>query len=117
MLLGPLNCEINYEEAVKFDPIKHHSCLCPLVNGNLAGTCCGSSSGSNGVSVMALCAWKLTLDALEDFQSLGHVSNQIRESKHADLRSLYKDDHLINGPKLWRTTPLVEAMRETDFIY
>ncbi|KAF1001754.1 uncharacterized protein LOC141703480 [Apium graveolens] len=95
---GPPNCESNYEEAVEFDPIKHHSYFCPWVNGNVAGAGFDRSSGSSGVSAMVLCGWKLTLDALEEFQSLGHVPNQIRESESA--ASLYKDDHLTNGPKL-----------------
>ncbi|KAL1820829.1 hypothetical protein ACET3Z_015698 [Daucus carota] len=84
---GPPNFESNYEEAVEFDPIKHHSYFCPWVNENVAGAGCGS--GSTGVSAIPLCGWKLTLDALDEFQSLGHVPNQIRESESA--ASLFKN--------------------------
>lgn len=83
---------------MEFDPIKHHNYFCPWVNENVAGAGCGTSNSSSGVSAMALCGWKLTLDALEEFQSIGHVPNQVRESESA--ASLYKDDHLTNGPKL-----------------
>ncbi|XP_052178558.1 uncharacterized protein LOC127792191 isoform X2 [Diospyros lotus] len=97
--IGPPNGESNYEEAVEFDPIRHHNYFCPWVNGNVAAAGCSSSSGSssNGGSV-ALCGWQLTLDALDAFQSLGHIPNQTVESESA--ASLYKDDHLTSNRKL-----------------
>ena len=43
--IGPPNGESNYEEAVEFDPIRHHNYFCPWVNGNVAAAGCSSSSG------------------------------------------------------------------------
>nr|GEY12670.1 zinc finger, C3HC [Tanacetum cinerariifolium] len=64
----PLNGERNFEEAMEFDPIKHHNFFRPWVNGNVAATGVsnndGSSSSSGGFS---LCSWQLTLDALDGF--------------------------------------------------
>lgn len=86
---GPPNGESNYEEAVEFDPIKHHNYFCPWVNGNVAAAGCNSSSGSSSsAGAVALCGWQLTLDALDAFQSLGHVPIQTVESESA--ASLYK---------------------------
>ncbi|KAL6975530.1 hypothetical protein U1Q18_024326 [Sarracenia purpurea var. burkii] len=97
--IGPPNGESNYEEAVEFDPIKHHNFFCPWVNGNVAAAGCSSSSGSSSsAGAIALCGWQLTLDALDAFQSLGHVPVQTVESESA--ASLYKDDHLTSSRKL-----------------
>ncbi|KAL7218458.1 hypothetical protein ACSBR2_011677 [Camellia fascicularis] len=97
--IGPPNGESNYEEAVEFDPIKHHNYFCPWVNGNVAAAGCSSSSGSSSsAGVIALCGWQLTLDALDAFQSLGHVPVQTVESESA--ASLSKDDHLTPSRKL-----------------
>ncbi|GMP66321.1 hypothetical protein CsSME_00026721 [Camellia sinensis var. sinensis] len=87
--LGPPNGESNYEEAVEFDPIRHHNYFCPWVNGNVAAAGCSSSSGSSSnAGAVAFCGWQLTLDALDAFQSLGHIPNQTVESESA--ASLYK---------------------------
>ncbi|KAL7591227.1 hypothetical protein Lser_V15G34986 [Lactuca serriola] len=96
--LGPPNGESNFEEAVEFDPIKHHNFFCPWVNGNVAaagvevgvGPTSTSSGGGGG------CGWQLTLDALDGFQ--GPEPNQTLESESA--ASLYKDDHQVSGRKL-----------------
>ncbi|THF98291.1 hypothetical protein TEA_022409 [Camellia sinensis var. sinensis] len=85
----PPNGESNYEEAVEFDPIRHHNYFCPWVNGNVAAAGCSSSSGSSSnAGAVAFCGWQLTLDALDAFQSLGHIPNQTVESESA--ASLYK---------------------------
>ncbi|KAM7492449.1 hypothetical protein LguiA_035370 [Lonicera macranthoides] len=95
--IGPPNGESNYEDAVEFDPIKHHNYFCPWVNGNVAAAGCNSSSGSSSsAGAVALCGWQLTLDALDAFQSLGHVPIQTVESESA--ASLYKDDHRTPPP-------------------
>ncbi|KAI8557950.1 hypothetical protein RHMOL_Rhmol04G0050900 [Rhododendron molle] len=87
--IGPPNGESNYDEAVEFDPIKHHNYFCPWVNGNVAAAGCSSSSGSSSsAGAIALCGWQLTLDALDAFQSLGHLPIQTVESESA--ASLYK---------------------------
>ncbi|KAG8364821.1 hypothetical protein BUALT_Bualt18G0038500 [Buddleja alternifolia] len=96
---GPPNGGSNYEEAVEFDPIKHHNHLCPWVNGNVAAAGSSSSSGSgSSAGTIALCGWQVTLDALEAFQSQGQVPVQTVESESA--ASMYKDDHLAPGRKL-----------------
>ncbi|XP_073058308.1 uncharacterized protein [Primulina eburnea] len=96
---GPPNGESNYDEAIEFDPIKHHNYFCPWVNGDVAAAGCGSSSGSSSTAVsLALCGWQLTLDALDAFQAQGHVPVQTVESESA--ASMYKDDHLTPGRKL-----------------
>ncbi|OIT00265.1 PREDICTED: uncharacterized protein LOC109228800 isoform X1 [Nicotiana attenuata] len=96
---GPPIGESNYDEAVEFDPIKHHNFFCPWVNGNVAAAGCSSSgSSSSNAGAIALCGWQLTLDALDSFQSLGHVPVQTVESESA--ASLYKDDHRATGRKL-----------------
>ncbi|KAK1353867.1 Zinc ion-binding protein [Heracleum sosnowskyi] len=95
---GPPNGENNYEEAVEFDPIKHHNYFCPWVNGNVAAAGSSSNSGSgSGASAIALCGWQLTLDALDSFQSLGQAPVQTVESESA--ASLCKDDQLTPGRK------------------
>ncbi|KAL8150250.1 hypothetical protein V2J09_020058 [Rumex salicifolius] len=83
----PPNGESNYEEGVEFDPLKHHNPFCPWVNGNVAAAGCISNSASAAAPV-ALCGWQLTLDALDTFQSVGHVPVQPVESESA--ASLYK---------------------------
>ncbi|XP_076940917.1 uncharacterized protein LOC143610279 [Bidens hawaiensis] len=98
--LGPPNGESKYEEAVEFDPIKHHNFFCPWVNGNVAAA--GVTDHNNGAgsssssSALALCGWQLTLDALDGFQ--GAEQNQTVESESA--ASLYKDEHKASGKKL-----------------
>ncbi|CAK9160265.1 unnamed protein product [Ilex paraguariensis] len=96
--IGPPNGESNYEEPVEFDPIQHHNYFCPWVNGNVAAAGCSSTSGSSSsAGAIALCGWQLTLDALDAFQSLGHIPIQTMESESA--ASMYKDDHLTPGQK------------------
>ncbi|XP_021741978.1 uncharacterized protein LOC110708199 isoform X2 [Chenopodium quinoa] len=93
---GPPNGASNFE-GVEFDPIKHHNSFCPWVNGNVAAAGC-STVASSSAGVVALCGWQLTLDALDAFQSLGHIPVQAVESESA--ASLYKDDHLTSSHKL-----------------
>nr|GEV27077.1 zinc finger, C3HC [Tanacetum cinerariifolium] len=85
--IGPPNGESNFEEAVEFDPIKHHNFFCPWVNGNVAAAGVSNNDGSSSSSGgLALCGWQLTLDALDGFQAL--EPNQTVESESA--ASLYK---------------------------
>ncbi|XP_076891324.1 uncharacterized protein LOC143542668 [Bidens hawaiensis] len=94
--IGPPNGESNFEEAVEFDPIKHHNFFCPWVNGNVAAAgVTKSNSSSSSAGALALCGWQLTLDALDGFQTLD--PNQTVESESA--ASLYKDDRQISGRK------------------
>lgn len=72
---------------VEFDPIKHHNRFCPWVNGNVAAAGC-STGVSSSAGAVALCGWQLTLDALDNFQSHGHIPVQAVESESA--ASLYK---------------------------
>lgn len=67
---------------MEFDPIKHHNCFCPWVNGNVAAAGC-SNIGSSSSGAVALCGWQLTLDALDTFQSIGNVQIQTMESESA----------------------------------
>ncbi|THU52321.1 hypothetical protein C4D60_Mb10t02770 [Musa balbisiana] len=86
---GIVNGENEYEvETGEFDPIKHHNRYCPWVNGNVAAAGCNSDSGSSSSNSEVHCGWELTLDALDNFQSLGHVPNQMMQSESA--ASLYK---------------------------
>lgn len=86
---GPANGESNYEtEPVEFDPINKHNPFCPWVNGNVAAAGSSCNGSSSGASSVALCGWQLTLDALDAFQSLGHVPVQTMESESA--ASMYK---------------------------
>ncbi|GFZ07586.1 IAP-like protein 1 [Actinidia rufa] len=139
--IGPPNGESNYEEAVEFDPIKHHNYFCPWVNGNVAAAGCSSSSGSSSsAGAIALCGWQLTLDALDAFQSLGHVPAQTVESESAAslykclcLALLFSDfvglglcQHAVDSlvllkmiielqvEKFWRATP-AKAVDKTEF--
>ncbi|KAI3899109.1 hypothetical protein MKW92_052306 [Papaver armeniacum] len=87
--IGPPNGESNYEEAISFDPIKYHNRCCPWVNENVAAA--GSSTSgisSSSFGTPGLCGWQLTLDALEAFQSLGHIPNQTPPSE--SVASQYK---------------------------
>ncbi|KAM0007837.1 putative Zinc finger, C3HC [Helianthus debilis subsp. tardiflorus] len=85
--IGPPTGESNFDEAVEFDPIKHHNFFCPWVNGNVAAAGVTKSNGSSSsASALALCGWQLTLDALDGFQTLD--PNQPVESESA--ASLYK---------------------------
>lgn len=86
----PVNGENDFEGgAGEFDPIQYHHHFCPWVNGNVAAAgCASSSSSSSSSSAAALCGWQLTLDALDAYQSLGHIPNQTLESESA--ASLYK---------------------------
>ncbi|KAL9236518.1 hypothetical protein vseg_011177 [Gypsophila vaccaria] len=94
--IGPPNGGSNFDD-VEFDPIKHHNSLCPWVNGNVAAAGCGTGASSSAGGI-ALCGWQLTLDALDAFQSLGHIPVQAVESESA--ASLYKDDHHTSSRKL-----------------
>ena len=59
------------------------------MNGNVAAAGCSSTSGSSSsAGAIALCGWQLTLDALDAFQSLGHIPIQTMESESA--ASMYK---------------------------
>ncbi|KAI4374654.1 hypothetical protein MLD38_012622 [Melastoma candidum] len=95
---GPPVAESNFEESTEFDPIKQHNKFCPWVNGNVAAA--GSTNGgpSSSVVTTALCGWQLTLDALDAFQSLGHVPVQTVESESAASR--HKDEHLTPSRNL-----------------
>lgn len=85
-----MNGENDYEvETGEFDPIQYHNHFCPWVNANVAAAgCVSSSSSSSSSSTAALCGWQFTLDALDAYQSVGHIPNQNVESESA--ASLYK---------------------------
>jgi len=53
------------------------------VNGDVAAAGCDNPCSSSGVGSVALCGWQLTLDALDSFQSLGHLPLQTFESESA----------------------------------
>ncbi|XP_078432732.1 IAP-like protein 1 [Wolffia australiana] len=87
--------------AGEFDPIQYHHHFCPWVNGNVAAAGCASSGGSmSSSSAVAVSGWQLTLDALDAFQSLGHIPNLTLESESA--ASLCKDEHLTPNVKRLR---------------
>lgn len=78
--------EVNTGE---FDPIAFHNHFCPWVNGNVAAARASSSSGSSSsTSIIALCGWELTLDALNAYRSLNDIPNEALKSESA--ASLYK---------------------------
>ncbi|XP_074560073.1 uncharacterized protein LOC141816134 isoform X2 [Curcuma longa] len=85
-------------ENEEFDPLKHHNCYCPWVNGNVAAAGCSNDTGSASNNSEVACGWELTLDAMDTFQSLGHLPNQMMQSESA--ASLYKDDHVTPSQKL-----------------
>lgn len=96
---GQQNEENNYKvEVGEFDPIKHHNIYCPWVNGNVAAAGFNADITSVSSSTTALSGWELTLDALDVFQSLGQIPNQMMHSESA--ASLYKDDHLTPSQKI-----------------
>lgn len=95
----PQNEENNYKrEPGEFDPIKHHNIYCPWVNGNVAAAGFNADIASISSGTAALSGWQLTVDALDAFQSLGQVQNQMMQSESA--ASLYKDDHLTPSQKI-----------------
>ena len=53
------------------------------MNGDVAAAGCDNPCSSSGVGSVALCGWQLTLDALDSFQSLGHLPLQTLESESA----------------------------------
>ncbi|BAT93295.1 uncharacterized protein HKW66_Vig0206860 [Vigna angularis] len=83
---------------VEFDPIKSHNDHCPWVNGDVAAAGCDNPCSSSGVGSVALCGWQLTLDALDSFQSLGHLPLQTLESESA--ASMCKGDRFTSSQKL-----------------
>ncbi|XP_061371495.1 uncharacterized protein LOC133314072 [Gastrolobium bilobum] len=88
----------NSNGGVEFDPIKLHNDYCPWVNGDVAAAGCGSPCSSSGVGTIAHCGWQLTLDALDSFQSLGHLPVQTLESESA--ASMCKGDRFTSSQKL-----------------
>ncbi|ESW21247.1 hypothetical protein PHAVU_005G054700 [Phaseolus vulgaris] len=102
---GHLNADVmgipykdNSNGGVEFDPIKLHNDHCPWVNGDVAAAGCDNPCSSSGVGSVALCGWQLTLDALDSFQSLGHLPLQTLESESA--ASMCKGDRFTSGQKL-----------------
>ncbi|CAI9269811.1 unnamed protein product [Lactuca saligna] len=67
---GPPNGESNFEEAMEFDPIKHHNFFCPWVDGNVATAGVEVGVGLTSTSSGGGCGWQLTLDALDGFQGI-----------------------------------------------
>ncbi|KAK7401679.1 hypothetical protein VNO78_13351 [Psophocarpus tetragonolobus] len=88
----------NSNGGVEFDPIKLHNDYCPWVNGDVAAAGCNNPCSSSGVGNVALCGWQLTLDALDSFQSRGHLPVQPRESESA--ASMCKGDRFTSSQKL-----------------
>ncbi|XP_019456438.1 PREDICTED: uncharacterized protein LOC109357142 [Lupinus angustifolius] len=88
----------NTNGGVEFNPIKLHNDYCPWVNGDVAVAGSDSPFSSSGVGTVALCGWQLTLDALDSFQSLGHLPVQTLESESA--ASMCKGDQLTSTQKL-----------------
>ncbi|CAL5187203.1 unnamed protein product [Lathyrus oleraceus] len=83
---------------VEFDPIKLHNDYCPWVNGDVAAAGCDSPCSTSDVGSTALCGWQLTLEALDSFQSLGHLPVQTLESESA--ASMCKGDWFTSNQKL-----------------
>ncbi|XP_004488855.1 uncharacterized protein [Cicer arietinum] len=73
----------NSSERIEFDPIKLHNDYCPWVNGDVAAAGYDSPCSTSDVASAALCGWQLTLEALDSFQSLGHLPVQTLESESA----------------------------------
>lgn len=88
----------NNNGGVEFDPIKLHNDYCPWVNGVVAAAGGNNPCSSSGVGSVALCGWQLTLDALDSFQSLGHLPLQTLESESA--ASMCKGDRFTSSQKL-----------------
>ncbi|RDX79937.1 NIPA-like protein, partial [Mucuna pruriens] len=88
----------NGNGGVEFDPIKLHNDYCPWVNGDVAAAGCDNPCSSSGVGNVALCGWQLTLDALDSFQSLGHLPVQTLQSESA--ASMCKGDRFTSSQKL-----------------
>ncbi|KAJ1430699.1 Zinc finger, C3HC-like [Sesbania bispinosa] len=88
----------NTNGGVEFDPIRLHNDYCPWVNGDVAAAGCDSPCSSSDVGTVALCGWQLTLDALDSFQSLGHLPVQTLESESA--ASMCKGDRFTSSQKL-----------------
>ncbi|KAI0501344.1 hypothetical protein KFK09_016288 [Dendrobium nobile] len=108
---GPQNEENNYrQEAGEFDPIKHHNIYCPWVNGNVAAAGFSSDIATDSSGTAALSGWQLTLDALDAFQTLGQIPNQMMRSESA--ASLYKDDHLTPGQKILTRQSVSKSRRK-----
>ncbi|TKY49334.1 NIPA protein [Spatholobus suberectus] len=88
----------NSNGGVEFDLLKLHNDYCPWVNGDVAAAGCDNPCPSSGVGSVALCGWQLTLDALDSFQSLGHLPVQTLESESA--ASMCKGDRFTSSQKL-----------------
>ncbi|MED6119396.1 hypothetical protein PIB30_011461 [Stylosanthes scabra] len=88
----------NINGGVEFNPIKMHNDCCPWVNGDVAAAGCNNPSSSSGIGTIALCGWQLTLEALDSFQSLGHLPVQTLESESA--ASMCKGERFTSGKKL-----------------
>ncbi|KAL1299931.1 hypothetical protein HN51_044518 [Arachis hypogaea] len=88
----------NVNGGVEFDPIKLHNDCCPWVNGDVAAAGCHNPTSSSGLGTIALCGWQLTLEALDSFQSLGHLPVQTLESESA--ASMCKGERFTSGKKL-----------------
>lgn len=53
------------------------------MNGDVAAAGCDSPCSTSDVGTAARCGWQLTLEALDSFQSLGHLPVQTLESESA----------------------------------
>lgn len=53
------------------------------MNGDVAAAGCDGPCPTSDVGTVALCGWQLTLDAVDSFQSLGHLPVQTLESESA----------------------------------
>ncbi|KAI4323153.1 hypothetical protein L6164_022782 [Bauhinia variegata] len=96
----------NINGGIEFDPIKQHNDYCPWVNGDVAAAGVENPGSSSDVVAVAICGWQLTLDALDSFQSLGHLPGQTLESESA--ASLCKGDHRT-GKKLLARNSFVRS--------